>query len=138
MIEDADRAPDAIQPPAPNDDSTGEALYARYSSDNQSAASIEDQFRVCREYAAREKCNIVDTYHAWADVFATGGRCKPPGEADGKRHPRPEFSPPLPQVICGSGTRLTATRQSLVDRRSKVKYYLSLHVVVVGPCGLRE
>ena len=32
---------------------------------------------------------------AWADVIATGGRCKPPGEADGKRHLRPGFSPPL-------------------------------------------
>jgi site-specific DNA recombinase len=38
-------------------------LYARYSSDNQSVASIADQFRVCREYAARENWNVVDTYH---------------------------------------------------------------------------
>ena len=30
------------------------ALYARYSSDQQRAASIEDQFRVCRERAERE------------------------------------------------------------------------------------
>ena len=30
------------------------ALYARYSSDQQRAASIEDQFRVCRERAGRE------------------------------------------------------------------------------------
>jgi hypothetical protein len=39
------------------------ALYARYSSDNQSAASIEDQFRVCREQAGREGWKIVATYH---------------------------------------------------------------------------
>ncbi|MFO1097882.1 MAG: recombinase family protein [Xanthobacteraceae bacterium] len=39
------------------------ALYARYSSDNQSVASIEDQFRICREYAAREKWKVVGTYH---------------------------------------------------------------------------
>ena len=38
------------------------ALYARYSSDNQSAASIEDQFRVCREQAAREGWTVVGTY----------------------------------------------------------------------------
>ncbi len=25
------------------------ALYARYSSDNQSVSSIEDQFRICRD-----------------------------------------------------------------------------------------
>ena len=30
------------------------ALYARYSSDNQRDASIEDQLRQCREYAARQ------------------------------------------------------------------------------------
>jgi hypothetical protein len=30
------------------------ALYARYSSDNQRDASIEDQLRICREKAARE------------------------------------------------------------------------------------
>ncbi|PWB80700.1 MAG: recombinase family protein, partial [Methylocystaceae bacterium] len=38
------------------------AIYARYSSDNQSAASIEDQFRICREQAAREKWKVVATY----------------------------------------------------------------------------
>jgi site-specific DNA recombinase len=38
------------------------ALYARYSSDNQRDASIEDQFRICREYAKREKLKIVRSY----------------------------------------------------------------------------
>ncbi len=39
------------------------ALYARYSSDNQSESSIEDQFRLCREHAGRERWKIVGTYH---------------------------------------------------------------------------
>ena len=39
------------------------ALYARYSSDNQSVASIDDQFRICREHAAREKWKVVGAYH---------------------------------------------------------------------------
>ncbi|TAJ34357.1 MAG: recombinase family protein, partial [Bosea sp. (in: a-proteobacteria)] len=30
------------------------ALYARYSDDKQSPASIDDQFLICREQAARE------------------------------------------------------------------------------------
>jgi hypothetical protein len=34
---------------------TRAALYARYSSDNQSESSIEDQFRLCREHAVRER-----------------------------------------------------------------------------------
>ena len=38
------------------------ALYARYSSDAQSAASIEDQFRACREQAAGEGWRVVGTY----------------------------------------------------------------------------
>ena len=38
------------------------AIYARYSSDNQRDASIEDQFRICREQAEREKQKVVGTY----------------------------------------------------------------------------
>jgi len=38
------------------------ALYARYSDDNQSAASIEDQFRICREHATRERWTVNDSY----------------------------------------------------------------------------
>src|SRR5713101_8114140 len=39
------------------------ALYARYSTDDQSVASIEDQFRICREHAGRERWQVIDTYH---------------------------------------------------------------------------
>jgi site-specific DNA recombinase len=38
------------------------ALYARYSTDIQSIASIEDQYRVCRERAGREGWQVVGTY----------------------------------------------------------------------------
>ncbi|WP_244538007.1 recombinase family protein [Mesorhizobium sp. YR577] len=38
------------------------ALYARYSSDNQSEASIEDQFRLCRDHARRERWETVGFY----------------------------------------------------------------------------
>lgn len=38
------------------------ALYARYSTDLQSPTSIEDQFLICREQAAREKWQVVGTY----------------------------------------------------------------------------
>ncbi|WP_149575264.1 recombinase family protein [Xanthobacter oligotrophicus] len=38
------------------------ALYARYSSENQRDASIEDQLRQCRERAAREGWTVVETY----------------------------------------------------------------------------
>ena len=39
------------------------ALYARYSSDNQREASIEDQFRICRERVARERWQMAGSYH---------------------------------------------------------------------------
>ena len=44
------------------------ALYARYSSDQQRAASIEDQFRVCRERGARrlEDRGRVQNSFGWA------------------------------------------------------------------------
>ncbi len=38
------------------------ALHARYSDDKQSPASIEDQFRIRREQAAREKWKVVAAY----------------------------------------------------------------------------
>ncbi|MND38616.1 hypothetical protein D3C80_293230 [compost metagenome] len=38
------------------------ALYARYSSDNQRDASIEDQLRLCRTRAEREGWAVVDSY----------------------------------------------------------------------------
>jgi len=37
-------------------------LYARYSSDNQSVSSIEDQVRICRERAERERWAVGATY----------------------------------------------------------------------------
>ena len=111
-------------------------------------------------------CDIVgsDTAHVFAleqetplsaiavrEVLAQEGFLLPrpkfsPPESDANRQASPtesatrgrSFRHPLPQAICGSGTRLTATRQSIVDFKSKVKYYFSLDVVVVGPCGLRE
>ncbi|MGC9272149.1 recombinase family protein, partial [Acidiphilium sp.] len=52
------------------------ALYARFSSDQQSAASIEDQLRLCREYAARQGWTIVDSY---ADRAISGASLLRPG-----------------------------------------------------------
>ena len=38
------------------------ALYARYSSENQRDASIEDQLRLCRLHAERQGWAITDSY----------------------------------------------------------------------------
>lgn len=47
------------------------AIYARYSSDNQRDASIEDQFRVCREFATRQGWTVVEEYSDHAVSGAT-------------------------------------------------------------------
>ena len=38
------------------------ALYARYSSDNQWDAPIDDQLRLCRELATREGWRVAESY----------------------------------------------------------------------------
>ena len=39
------------------------ALYARYSSDQQREASIEDQLRLCRLHAEKQGWTVADSYH---------------------------------------------------------------------------
>ncbi len=54
------------------------AFYARYSSDKQRDASIEDQFRNCENYAKREELKVVGRYEdrgvSGADANRTGYR----------------------------------------------------------------
>ena len=52
------------------------ALYARYSTDLQNAASIEDQHRACRERAAREGWAIV---HEFSDAAMSAASMLRPG-----------------------------------------------------------
>jgi site-specific DNA recombinase len=51
-------------------------IYARYSSDNQRDASIEDQVRLCRERAAREGWTVVNIY---TDHAISGASLMRPG-----------------------------------------------------------
>ncbi|WP_142850896.1 recombinase family protein [Telmatospirillum sp. J64-1] len=41
-------------------------IYARYSSDHQSERSIDDQVRLCREYAERQGWSVIDVYADYA------------------------------------------------------------------------
>ena len=38
------------------------AIYARYSSDSQREASIDDQIRLCREFVGRHDWTLVETF----------------------------------------------------------------------------
>ena len=55
---------------------TRAAIYARYSSDNQRDASIEDQLRLCREHAQREGWQVVESY---TDHAVSGASLLRPG-----------------------------------------------------------
>ena len=55
---------------------TRAAIYARYSTDQQRDASIEDQVRLCRERAAREGWEVSEVY---ADAGLSGASLMRPG-----------------------------------------------------------
>jgi DNA invertase Pin-like site-specific DNA recombinase len=52
------------------------AIYARYSSDNQRDASIDDQLRLCREHATQQGWQVMETY---ADHTISGSSLLRPG-----------------------------------------------------------
>ena len=47
------------------------AFYARYSSDRQSPASIQDQLRKCREFAEKNNWDFQDE-HVYTDEALSG------------------------------------------------------------------
>ena len=54
-------------------------IYARYSSDSQSAASIEDQLRLCKEFIARQGWSLQQVFR---DIVATYIATHAPEQAD--------------------------------------------------------
>src|SRR3974390_3007076 len=54
------------------------AAYARYSSDRQSPASIEDQLRVCRDFASKQQWDVLSE-HVYTDVELSGAGSDRPG-----------------------------------------------------------
>ncbi len=54
------------------------AIYARFSSDNQREQSIEDQVRVCREYAQKNEVSVLED-HIYVDEAKSGSIRNRPG-----------------------------------------------------------
>jgi site-specific DNA recombinase len=54
------------------------AVYARYSSDQQSPMSIEDQIRKCREHAQQQGWSVLEE-HIYRDAELSGAGADRPG-----------------------------------------------------------
>jgi DNA invertase Pin-like site-specific DNA recombinase len=91
------------------------AIYARYSSDNQRDASIADQLRVCREFAARQGWTVVQEFtdHAvsGATLLRSGFQAL---MRDALNHDLTSSSPK--RSIDSAGTRRTRPDSSSVSR----------------------
>lgn len=57
------------------------AVYARFSSENQREQSIEDQVRVCREFAKRNESTVLDAHIYFDEAHSGSLRARPGLEA---------------------------------------------------------
>ena len=99
---------------------TNAVIYARFSSHSQTEQSIEGQIRVCKEYAQRNKINIIGEY---IDRATTGTNDN-----------RPEFQ----RMIAEANTK--QFEQILVyklDRFSRNKYDNVVYKHKLAQCGVR-
>ncbi|MGX7345479.1 recombinase family protein [Acetobacter pasteurianus] len=76
--------------------------YARYSTDKQSASSIEDQFRLCEAHAMREKWAVVGSYHD-AAISGSGMTLRPGIQALLRDAQAGAFDAEISQKGCTSG-----------------------------------
>lgn len=90
------------------------ALYARYCSDQQRAASIEDQFRNCRRRAGSEGWSIAETFADEAMSGADSNRPRISGDARCRVTSRYRRSSLLTCVIRTSGKHKRRRRSQAV------------------------
>lgn len=95
------------------------AIYARYSSENQSEKSIEDQVRVCKNYA-KENGLTIDEKHIYVDQALSGSLANRPGlqalEEAGEHN---EFK----AVIVDDLSRLSRSNHQMLTLVLKFNYY---------------
>lgn len=93
-------------------------LYARYSSDKQREASIDDQLRVCRDFCAREGIAIVGEYADYA--------------ISGKTDQRPEF-----RRMIANAPEADYIVVYMFDRFSRDRYDSATYKKMLRECGVR-
>ena len=102
-------------------------IYARYSSENQRAASIEDQLEICRRYVARMGWQVTATYD---DAAMSGSSKFRPGfqrllaDAEARR---------FDVVVCEALDRLSRKLADTADFHDRLSFYgVRLHATNIG------
>lgn len=93
-------------------------LYARYSSDKQREASIDDQLRVCREFCEREGIEVLKAYTDYA--------------LSGKTDQRPQF-----REMIDNAPESDYVVVYMFDRFSRSRYDAALYKKELRDCGVR-
>jgi DNA invertase Pin-like site-specific DNA recombinase len=105
------------------------AAYARYSSDRQSPASIQDQLRKCQEFARRQGWQVLDT-HVYADQAQSGAGADRPGFVAliqaASRLPRP-----FDVLLIDDTSRLSRNRAESAKAYERLEYF-GIRVVAVS------
>jgi site-specific DNA recombinase len=116
--------------------------YARYSSDQQREASIEDQQRLCRNYAKQHGFDIVDCY---SDAAISGASMHRPGI-----NQLMENAHRFDVVLCESLDRLSRDQSDIAFIYKSLKYYnvkiitiddgetTSMHIGLKGTMGAMQ
>jgi site-specific DNA recombinase len=107
------------------------ALYARYSTDQQSEASVEDQVRVCERLAERHGLEVVARYH---DRAVSGGTADRAGYQDLLAAARARA---FDVILCEDFSRLWRNPAEQGPRLAELQD-LGVHIVTVSGLDSRQ
>jgi len=103
------------------------AIYARYSSENQSEKSIDDQIRVCKKYCAEHELTVCDE-HIYVDEALSGSLLNRPGlQALDKAAENKEFE----AVLVDDLSRLSRSNHQMLTLVLKFNY-LQVKIISVA------
>ncbi len=110
-------------------------IYARYSSDSQREESIEDQVKSCKQYAKRNKLDIVKIY---SDKALTGTSDKRPNF---QQMIKDSSESTWERIICYktdrfARSRADATKYKQILRKNGVKVVYAEMTIPIGPEGI--
>ena len=95
------------------------AIYARYSSENQSEKSIDDQVRVCKKYCAEHELTVCEE-HIYVDEAISGSLVNRPGlQTLDKAAENKEFE----AVVVDDLSRLSRSNHQMLTLVLKFNYY---------------